>query len=465
MLISITCRAEDASDLGFLLHKNPAAVNETETAFGRVVVFYPEASERCCTSALLLEVDPVRLVRARGAHGLDQYVNDRPYAASSLASVAIATVFGTALNGRSRDRQERVGEKMPLSAMIAAVRCRGGAGLIERLFVPLGYRVTLSEEPLRLGGEATASGGVFALTIEGMQTVQDLLTHLYVLLPVLDNAKHYFVGEDEVDKLLKRGAGWLPRHPERELITQRYLMYRSAMVRSAISQLDLAEESGECLEEADDRRAAAEEAGEAPLRLNDLRLRAAQEAVLEGGPPKRVLDLGCGEGRLLRLLLRETRIEEICGVDVSTVALERAARALRFDSLPERQRARVSLLHGSLVYRDERFRGYDVATLIEVIEHLDPPRLEAMAQVVFGHARPARVVVTTPNAEYNVLWPSLPGGSFRHADHRFEWPRPLFRDWAERIADRFGYDVAFRPVGPEHADAGPPTQMAVFERK
>jgi 3' terminal RNA ribose 2'-O-methyltransferase Hen1 len=289
-------------------------------------------------------------------------------------------------------------------------------------------------------------------------TVRRLLTHLYVLIPVLDNAKHYYVGVEEVDKLLRHGEGWLAAHPEKDLIARRYLVYKGGMVRAALEQLreDVAPD--------EEAQASEEERIEAPVRLNDARLSAALAAVRELNPPaKSVIDLGCGEGRLLKMLLNERGLERVVGVDVSSQVLARSERNLRLESMPERKRERIQLIQGSLVYRDDRFRGFDAALLVEVIEHIDPARLRAMEQVVFGHARARRVIVSTPNADYNASWPSLPAGKFRHRDHRFEWTRGQFREWAASVAESHGYSVSFVPVGPVSADIGPPTQMGIFD--
>jgi 3' terminal RNA ribose 2'-O-methyltransferase Hen1 len=133
--------------------------------------------------------------------------------------------------------------------------------------------------------------------------------------------------------------------------------------------------------------------------------------------------------------------------------------------MPPKQRERIELIHGSLMYRDQRLAGFDAAAVVEVIEHLDPPRLAAFERVAFEFARPGTVVLTTPNAEYNVKWPSLPAGRFRHRDHRFEWTREQFEGWATGIAERFGYAVRFVPVGPVDAAVGAPSQMGVFTRR
>jgi 3' terminal RNA ribose 2'-O-methyltransferase Hen1 len=457
MLLTIKCETEQATDLGYLLHKNPANLFEKPMWFGRVRLFYPEVEDHRCTVAVLLEVDPVGLVRGKSTT-LDQYVNDRPYVASSLMSVAIGELFSTTLAGRSKERPERIGEAMPLRARLAAVDCDGGEALIRRLFEPLGYTVSVERALLDERFPEWGSSDLYGITLEGRQTVQNMLAHLYVLIPVLDNRKHYYVDEAEIDKLMRRGEGWLAAHPDKELITRRYLLYKKGYIRAALEQMR------EEAVEADEVQEAEEERIEAPFRLNEARLQAVLAAVRGSEPPaRRVIDLGCGEGRLLQMLLKERGIEKIVGVDVSSHVLAKAEQRLHLDRMPERQRARIQLMQGSLVYQDGRFSGFDVATLVEVIEHLDPPRLKSLEQVVFQHARPSRVIVTTPNAEYNVHWPSLPAGKFRHRDHRFEWTRGQFRSWAETVGHRYNYVVTLQGIGPEEADLGCPTQMAVFD--
>jgi 3' terminal RNA ribose 2'-O-methyltransferase Hen1 len=463
LLLTITTTHEPATDLGYLLHKNPERAQSFPLTFGQAHVFYPEATRERCTAALLLDVDPVGLVRrdkGQGA-GLDQYVNDRPYVASSFLSVAIAQVFGTALSGRSKDRPELAETPIPLVARISVLLCRGGEDLLRRLFEPLGYDVTAERHALDPRFPEWGESRYFSVTLSHTIPLHELLRHTYVLVPVLDDTKHYYVAEAEVEKLLRQGEAWLAAHPERELITRRYLRYRQSLTRSALARLT-AEETADP-DRVSETRDAEERQGEERIGLNEQRLGAVTAALRASGA-KRVVDLGCGEGRLLAMLLKDRSLDEIVGMDVSIRSLEIAHNRLRLETLPPKQRARVRLLHGSLMYRDARIAGYDAAAVVEVIEHLDPPRLRAFERVLFEFARPDTVVLTTPNREYNVTWESLPAGAFRHRDHRFEWTRAEFREWASAVAARFGYEVRFVPVGPDHAEFGAPTQMGVFVR-
>lgn len=464
MLLTLTTTHRPASDLGHLLRKNPARVQSFELSFGRAHVFYPEVTEERCSAALLLEVDPIGLVRGRrGPAGegrsLEQYVNDRPYVASSFLSVAIAEVLGSALSGKSKDRPELVEVPIPLSVMIAVLPCRGGEAFLRRLFEPLGYRVTVAGYPLDETFPEWGESAYFTVTLAATLPLRALLSHLYLLVPVLDNDKHYWVGDEEVEKLLRHGEGWLAAHPEREAITRRYLKHRRNLVNDALSRLTEGDPDPDQTEQAH----AAEEAKiEERISLNERRIGAVVAALKVTGA-KRVLDLGCGEGQLLRALMKDKAFEEIVGMDVSHRALEIAHERLHLDRLPPTQKDRVKLLHGSLMYRDKRLSGYDAAAVVEVIEHLDPPRLAAFERVLFECARPQAIVLTTPNAEYNVKWETLPAGKFRHKDHRFEWTREQFQSWAAQVAERFGYQVRFFPVGSEDPAVGAPTQMAIFQ--
>ncbi|MFJ8691579.1 3' terminal RNA ribose 2'-O-methyltransferase Hen1 [Streptomyces roseolilacinus] len=462
-----------ATDLGFLLHKHPDKAQAFSTSYGTAHVLYPEATAERCTAALLLEVDPVTLVR-RGRGGrtqdrgpdtaLAQYVNDRPYAASSLLAVALGNVFSSALAGRCAARPELAAAALPLRVEVPAVPAKGGADLVRRLFEPLGWAVTAAPVPLDERFPEWGDSRYVRLALDGEQRLADALRHLYVLLPVLDDAKHYWVSADEVDKLLRVGEGWLPGHPEQQLITHRYLSRRRSLTQEATERLELARLAAADDTEAEELDNAVDEdtdTEERPVPLA-VRRREAILAALRDAGASRVLDLGCGQGQLVRELLKDPRFTEVVGVDVSVRALALAARRLRLDRMGERQAARVRLVQGSLTYTDQRLRGYDAAVLSEVVEHVDPPRLPALEYAVFGAARPGTVLVTTPNVEYNVRWETLPAGHVRHGDHRFEWTRAEFRAWAGGVAARHGYTVAFAPVGPEDPELGPPTQMAVF---
>lgn len=463
MLLTLSATHAPATDLGFLLHKNPARAQVFELSFGQAHVFYPEVTPERCTAALLLDVDPVTLVRGKGRESrtLAQYVNDRPYVASSFLSVAIAQVFGSALGGRSKERPELARTPMPLEARLPVVPSRGGEAFLRRLFEPLGYAVEARPIPLDPTFPDWGDSSYFDVTLTATVKLSDLLTHLYVLIPTLDAGKHYAIGDEEVEKLIRQGEGWLQSHPEKETIVRRYLKGRRSLVRDALEQLTQSEEPG--FDELEERHDREEDLVERKISLHEQRLGAVL-AALKGSEARRVLDLGCGEGRLLELLLKDRQFANILGMDVSYRALEIAQDKLRLDRLPPTQRERIKLIQGSLIYRDRRLEGYDAAAVVEVVEHLDPPRLAAFERALFEFARPQTIVVTTPNIEYNPKFETLPAGQFRHKDHRFEWTRAEFQSWSNALGSRFGYKPRFLPIGPEDAALGAPSQMAVFER-
>jgi 3' terminal RNA ribose 2'-O-methyltransferase Hen1 len=456
-----------ATDLGFLLHKNPDRPQEFEVSVGTAHVFYPVASADRCTVALLVEVDPVALVRGRkGPDGfsLGQYVNDRPYAASSMLAVALSRVFKTAMSGRCQARPELAQRPIPLEVHLPVLPCRGGPELAQRLFEPLGWHVEATAIALDETVPTWGDSRYVDLRLTGDVRLADALNHLYVLLPVLDDSKHYWVSPDEVDKLVRAGSGWLAAHPEKTLITRRYLAHQAALSRLAITRLaEVDDTEVEAVDNAIDGPDHADEP-DRPVPLAEQR-RGAVLAVLRAAGAHRVADIGCGEGALTAALLADPTFTEVIATDVSSRALEVAERKLRLDRMPEHQRERLRLLQSSLTYRDDRLAGLDALVLVEVVEHVDPSRLPALERTVFSQANPGHVVVTTPNVEHNVLFEFLAPGAMRHRDHRFEWTRAEFRAWATRVADERAYDVQFLPVGVDDPEVGPPTQMGVFTRR
>lgn len=458
MLLTISTTHQPATDLGYLLFKHPEKCQAFELSFGTAQVFYPEANETSCTAALVLDINPVDLARGKAGakrQTLAAYVSDRPYAASSFLSVAISQVFRTAMTGRCAQKQDLADTPIPLVARIPVLPSRGREGFLRGLFEPLGYQVRV--ERLALDEAFPDWGNSSYFDVELTHTIKlcDLLSHLHVMIPVLDDDKHYYVNEDEIEKLLRHGEGWLSTHPLKEEITSRYLKRQRGLTRDALAQIAVEEVATETPEQATQ-----EEIIEQPMSLNQQRMETVV-ATLKANGVQKIVDLGCGEGKLLKLLLKEPIFLEILGMDVTHKSLEYAQERV-LDKLPTHQKGRLQLIQGSLNYRDARINGYDAATIIEVIEHMELDRLAAFERVLFEFAKPRIAIVTTPNVEYNVKFENLPPGKLRHPDHRFEWTRVEFQNWANAIADRYKYIVEFQPIGNIDPEVGAPTQMAVF---
>jgi 3' terminal RNA ribose 2'-O-methyltransferase Hen1 len=460
MLLTITTTHQPATDLGYLLHKHPERCQSFVLSFGKAHIFYSEVSTQRCTAVLLLDVDAVKLVRGRGTF-IGQYVSDRPYVASSFLSVAIAQIFSTALAGRCKDKPELAQTPIPLVARLPVLPCWGGEEFLRQLFEPLGYSVSAQGHLLDENFPAWGQSHYYTVELQHTLPISELLSHLYVLIPVLDDEKHYWVGDEEVEKLLRHGEGWLAGHPAREQITKRYLKRQGHLTRAALAQL--MEEENLDPDGVEEQHTQEEAAVEKPLSLNQQRLNAVVAALKKHGA-KRVIDLGCAQGNLLKILLKDSFFEQILGVDVSYRSLEIAKERLDRLRLPRDRWNRLQLIQGALTYQDKRLKGYDAATVIEVIEHLDLSRIQAFERVLFEVAQPKTIVLTTPNIEYNVRFENLPAGRLRHKDHRFEWTREEFQTWANTVAKRFGYKVEFQPIGIEDSEVGSPTQMGVFSR-
>ena len=467
MILTISTTHRPATDLGYLLHKHPDRVQQFSVSHGTAHVFYPEATEELCTAALLLEVDANALARSSKGDApsdftLGQYVNDRPYAASSLLAVAMKRVFSTAFAGTLASNQALADGPLPLEIHIPAMPCAGGPALAAAIFEPLGWQVDARAVELDPQFPDWGTSRFVDLTLRGELRLSDALSQIYVLLPALDGSRHYWVGPDDVDKLLRHGEGWLAAHPLRDDIARRYLAQQRSLVHLALDRLvELGGDDADAVA-ADD--IPAEELPEPRRRLAHVRRDAIVARLRELGVAS-VADVGCGEGELLRPLLDDSSFTRILGTDVSLRALERAAKRLKLDRRGQRQAARLELFQSSVTYRDARLKGLDAVVLMEVVEHLDWDRLPALEASVFAHARPRHVLVSTPNRDYNALYEWLAPGAMRHPDHRWELDRAEFAAWAQSVADAHGYTVTIEGVGDEDAQHGHPTRMAVFTRE
>ena len=457
MLFTITYTGENATDLGYLLHKNPSRPQTAVFNFGKAHIFYPEASVSRCTAALLLDINPIDLTRGRSGSQnrfLFDYVNDRPYVCSSFMSTAISRVYGTAMAGRCDKRQNLADTVLDLSITLTMLPCRGNTAMLEKVFAPLGYELSWEEFPLDEHFPEWGLAPYVNLSLQGKQRLMGLLRHIYVLIPVFDFQKHYWIGEDEVDKLLSHGKGWLENHPEKNFITRRYFTRVQRYTHLALKRMDNGESGSASFKDVSS--------------LNNQRMSAILTELKARGAES-VIDLGCGEGNLLFLLMKEKCFSTLAGSDISLSALDRAAERLKVES-PQGtadlavnelvRKKRLSLFQGSLCYRDKRFKGYDAAVIAEVIEHLDKSRLPIFSSVIFGDAAPKTVIITTPNREYNIKYQC----NLRHPDHRFEWNRTEFRTWAEAVAALYGYSVRIEEIGEFDEELGSPTQMGVFTK-
>lgn len=460
MLLTITYEGENTQSLGFLLHKNPDRPQQFDLNFGKAYVFYTEVSNERTTAALLLDIDSIDLARGKlGSKdgGLFDYVNDRPYASTSFMSTAISRVFGTAMTGRCDKKQELADTSLKLTACIYSLKDGGDTELAKQLFEPLGYTVQTERTHL---DERFAEWGVspyIDLTISGTVKLSELLNHIYVLIPVFDRQKHYYISEDEIEKLLKHGEGWLAEHPYKEKIAYRYFSAKKSYARKAIDILL----DDEDIEKDTEKPETVEKEAHTPL--NTLRLNAVKDAVLVSGATS-VIDLGCGECRLTSLLLNEQQIRKVTACDVSVNVLEKAAERLHLDRMQPYRKNKLTLMQASLTYKDKRFEGYDCACVVEVIEHIEPMRIPAFERSVFEFASPKTVILTTPNKEYNTNYQFLQSDKLRHNDHRFEWTRAEFKAWTEYICEKFGYTCEISGIGDCDEIYGTPTQMGVFTK-
>lgn len=441
MLLTVICKDQNARDLSWLLRKRPERFQSFHLPFGAAYVFFPRYLPDLASVCLLLEVEGEKLNELYKARdGEFQYVNPRRFLSGSLLSSAIAKVFSSALSGERGERPELAAREYNLEARIANFSCRLKPEYIEKIFSPLGYDVRT--EPVGTDIYDNISG-VYNLTLTGRTTLQNLLSQLFILLPVFDGQIHFWIGESRLEKFIRLGQNWLPDHPEKRLIIGEYFWPAPALKKDALTFFG----------------ATSDESGREP-NLNSVRLEKITELLLAQGA-KSVVDLGCGTGALLARLAAEKKFTKLAGLDISAKNIESARKKLASPGKPLREE---DLFVGSLTYPDKRIAGYDAAVLCEVIEHFEPERMDLVMTNILGYARPKLLVVTTPNKTYNPVY-NLGASETRHPDHRHEFDEAEFLSFCANFSAKFAYRFEFFAIGDREPEIGAPTLGGIFSNE
>ncbi|WP_078410010.1 3' terminal RNA ribose 2'-O-methyltransferase Hen1 [Priestia abyssalis] len=453
MQLSIKVLGEGAENLSRLLAKNPNNLYDREEKGNRIRLVFTSSNEKEAEAVIFVTPDPVELVRnSPGIFDITQYINDREFVVSSLFCSYIRTALGTALNGKPKEEFiQWVDHHFEMEIGFGPVASRLSDQKIHELFEPLGYLVEIERGEADYSFNLKQKSSARYLKLKGRITVQQALRHLFILIPVLDNYKHYFIDEKEIEKIQRYGEGWLDEHPLRSYIIEQSLRFKELINKVPISPSIATENKVN-----DDVSAPPK------IRLNELRYQAIIDKVESLPFHQKIVDFGSGEGKLSVRLGMVPNVQEILAVEPSESsqlrALERFEKAAGKD-----QFVCPTPIWGSLFYYDKRLRGKDIIILCEVIEHIDEFRLPNIMKTIFSEYQPNALIVTTPNREYNAVYDM--DENIRHADHRFEWTRGEFKDWCETWVSSFPYSMHLQGIGQEYEEYGFPTQMCTFVRK
>lgn len=445
MQLSLTVRGSGADVVSFLIAKNPNNPYERDEKGFKVRLVYPIFNKDEVQFVIYVKPDPVDLVRnSSDLFDITHYINDREFAVSSLFITTIRKALGTALNGKPDEEYLKwVDHNFEMELSFGPVATELEDHEIVGLFEPIGYIVEIERGVSTIREKSSAR----FISISGKQSVQNALKHVSILIPVIDNYKHYFLDEREIEKLDRYGEGWLENHPLKQLIVKRALRFNALISQSKYYE----------------KKQYIPKHGESPkVRLNDLRYEYILNYIKTLPNKKTIVDLGAGEGRLSVQLGFVEGVQEILSIEPSNKARIKAIE--RFDQVIAKERyVKPQSLPGSLFYYDSRLQNKDILILCEVIEHIDEDRLPKIFETIFNDYRPKTLIVTTPNQEYNVLYEM--DEEIRHEDHRFEWTRAEFAQNVEAWARNYPYQVSFQCIGEEHTTYGHPTQMAIFRRE
>jgi 3' terminal RNA ribose 2'-O-methyltransferase Hen1 len=445
MQLSLTVRGSGADVVSYLIAKNPNNPYERDEKGFKVRLVYPIFTTEEVQFVIYVKPDPIDLVRnSSDLYDITHYINDREFAVSSLFITTIRKALGTALNGKpDEEYQQWVGHEFDMELAFGPVATDLHDKEIADLFEPIGYKVEIERGVSSIREKSSAR----YITLSGRQSVQNALKHVSILIPVIDNYKHYFLDEREIEKLDRYGEGWLEDHPLKQMIVKRALRFNALISQSKFY-------------EKKQRNSDYDESKK--VRLNDLRYEAILNLIKLLPHKESIVDLGAGEGRLSVQLGFVEGIKEILSIEPSNKSRIRAIE--RFEQVNVKEGyVEPQSLPGSLYYFDSRLQNKDVIVLCEVIEHIEEDRLPKIFDMILSDYRPKTLIVTTPNQEYNVLYEL--NDEMRHDDHRFEWTRAQFAQNVETWTEKYPYEVSIQGIGEEHDVYGHPTQMAIFRRE
>jgi len=425
MQLSIYTKNPHARAISHLLAKNPATVYERQVKGHAVRFVYHKMTDDELYASIFVTPDSLALVKDNEAFDITHYINDREFAVSTIFLSLIRSALGTALNGKPKEEYiQFAAMDFPFTFEFGPISSRLTDEEIRNIWEPLGYEVTINT--------MTDAKRARFLTLTNTITLKKALQQIFILIPVMDDYKHYFIDEAERERLENYGEGWLETHPMREFIYKKALRFK---------QLYMSEEENE-------------QKVNKPS-LNTRRYETIADAVT-ALKPKTVIDMGAGEGKLSMLLAQIDSITNLYSVDPSNHALARMQK--RF---ADQQFAAAPIIKwGSLYYEDKEFTEADVFILCEVIEHIDEERLPQIMHLITQNYTPKHLIITTPNAEYNTVYELE---VMRHDDHRFEWDRKQFEAWCKAVAPN--YDLQFEGIGSVHEQYGAPTQMCIMTRR
>jgi 3' terminal RNA ribose 2'-O-methyltransferase Hen1 len=445
MQLSLTVRGSNADVVSYLIAKNPNNPYERDEKGFKVRLVYPKFSKEEIQFVIYVKPDPIDLVRnSSDLYDITHYINDREFAVSSLFITTIRKALGTALNGKPDEEYlEWVGHEFEIELSFGPVATDLRDKEIVDLFEPIGYKVEIERGVSNIREKSSAG----FVTLSGRQSVQSALKHVSILIPVIDNYKHYFLDEREVEKLDRYGEGWLEEHPMKQMIVKRALRFNALISQSQFYE----------------KKQRNSNYDENPkVRLNDLRYEHILNYIKTLPQRETIVDLGAGEGRLSVQLGFLEGVKEILSIEPSNKSRIRAIE--RFQQVNTKEGyVEPQSLSGSLFYFDSRLQNKDVIVLCEVIEHIEEDRLPKIFDTILNDYCPKTLIVTTPNQEYNVLYEM--DDEMRHDDHRFEWTRPQFVQNVESWTEQTPYQVSIQGIGEEHEAYGHPTQMAIFRRE